>query len=229
MRNIPNSNRRPALVSELASLLLIGLLAATSLGQQPQQDPDVWIDMAPTGALAEFQMPAKPRYVERKFTPIRGRDPITVKLHIAASEDGKTSYIFSYFDLAEQPRGQGDIKNILDGAVRGSLATVMGSLQEVDEEKQGRYPGRLFTYTFRQVDREDREHDFVVISRILLIRRRQYQLSGIAELSAREIVDDKITLAPGRQETISKFLNSFNPVKPKPDLPPEPRPGRADK
>ena len=203
------------------------MLAATLLGQQPQQDADEWIDMAPTGALAEFKMPAKPRYVERNFTPIRGRDPIKVKLHIAASEDGKTSFIFSYFDLAELPRGRGDIKKVLDGAVRGSLATVMGSLQEIAEDKQ--YQGRFFTYTFRQVDREDREHDFVVISRIVLIRGRQFQLSGIAELSAREIVDDKITLSPRRQEIISRFLNSFKPVKPEPDLPPEPRPGRADK
>lgn len=181
-------------------------------GEQEAQNGDdaqtaEWIKMAPSGARATFEVPTRPRYVERSFTPVIGREEITVKLHISRSDDGLSSFVFSYHDMLERPTTAKAIDGALEGAMRGSLATVSGQLIEspIEIKYQGAR-GRQFIYRFEQNDKK-----YVVISRVYLLNERQYQLSVIM---AGEVLEEN---------RASTFLNSFRLVTPEPDLPPEPR------
>lgn len=170
-----------------------------------------WIVIEPTGAFATFEMPKKPRYVERSFAPIKGRAQIKVHLHIATSEDKLSSYIFSYHKMLEPPNTVNAKKKALDGAMRGSVATVNGQLVAEPDEillKDGKHPGRRFMYVYSQ-----NERSFVVLSRIYLVGSRQYQLSTVM----------RGDVWMKREAMASWFVNSFRLVKPESDLPPVPR------
>lgn len=168
-----------------------------------------WKTLRPTGARAEFMMPVKPRYVERKFQPVKGRDPIVVKLHLGKTENGRSLYIFSYHDMFQRPRSEKAIDNTLEGAVRGSLTTVNGVLTSEGVTKikyLDKFPGRQFAYTYQQ-----NGNDYVALSRIYLVRDRQYQLTTLMHESA---ISELLA---------GKFVNSFKLYTPEPDLPPVPR------
>lgn len=170
-----------------------------------------WIVIEPTGALATFEMPKKPRYVERSFAPVKGRPPIKVHLHIATSKDKQSSYIFSYHKMLAPPKTVDAKRKTLDGAMLGSVTTVDGQLVTKPDEivlQDGKHPGRRFLYMYEQNDRS-----FVVLSRVYLVGSRQYQLSTVVR-------GDVWT---AREAMAAKFVNSFQLVKPESDLPPVPR------
>jgi hypothetical protein len=184
---------------------------AETAGQKQATPVDLteleWVTMTPSAARAKFEMPTKPRYVERKFTPVQGIAPIKVKLYLSSPDKGLSSFIFSYHDLHDRPRGKQGIRNTLEGAVRGSIANVTGQiLSETQEIKFKNAPGRQFVYGFQQTDGKK----FVVISRVYLRNRRLYQLSAVAESTVFE------------EATAGLFLNSFDFVRPRSDLPPIP-------
>lgn len=149
----------------------------------------------------------RPRYVERSFKPVIGREAIKVKLHIARSENGLRSFVFSYHDMLETPSDQQSINGALEGAMRGSLATVNGQLLALPDEViyQGAH-ARQFRYEFEQGEKK-----YEVVSRVFLVKQRQYQLSVI-------MAKEDWSLAEAQY-----FLDSFRIVVPEPDLPPEPR------
>ncbi|MEL7498001.1 MAG: hypothetical protein AAFN77_10350 [Planctomycetota bacterium] len=187
----------------------------SSAAQQALEELE-WVAMEPSGALAKFEMPVKPRYVERSFTPVKGRDPIKVRLHIATTNGGKASYIFSYHDLEERPKDSKAIAATLEGAMRGSLMTVSGKLlSEPQEIQYAGAPGRQFVYGYEQrirnKDGDALTEQFFVIARVFLVRRRQYQLSVLMDSDVYE------------ENLAGKYLNSFKLIKPEPDLPPVPR------
>ena len=64
-----------------------------------------WFKLNPTGSRAKFEMPAKPRFVERTFTPVKGKPPIKVRLFIASTSSGKVNFTFNYNDMSEAPHG----------------------------------------------------------------------------------------------------------------------------
>lgn len=168
-----------------------------------------WVKMNPTGSRAVFEMPVTPRFVERTFTPVRGKAPIKVRMHIAATKNGEYSFVFNYSDLHERPRGRGGVDKTLEGAVQASIVNVNGQMAgEVEAIKlpKQNVPGRQYVFVFRDKNQEE----YAVISRIFLKGRRQYQLSAVGK---REGFDAKVA---------SRFLNSFNAVRPKPDMPPVP-------
>ena len=178
---------------------------------QETQDPDVmrveWTEFNPTGSRAKFQMPAKPRFVERTFTPVKGRPPIKVRLYIATTSEGLVNFTVNYHDLSDPPRARDGVDNTLEGVIRGSLANVSGQLLSKTEITLNGSRGRQFAYGF--VDNKDRE--YIALSRTFLRGRRLYQLSAV--------MDERVF-----DETIAaRFLNSFKIVKAKSDLPPVPK------
>ena len=167
-----------------------------------------WLKLNPTGSRAKFEMPAKPRFVERTFTPVKGQPPIKVRLYIANTTEGLANFTFNYNDMAEAPRRGPGITNTLEGVIRGSLANVSGQLLNKTEIKLKGVDGRQFAYGF--VDNKDNQ--YIALSRTFVKGRRLYQLSAV--------MDKRVF-----NETVAaRFLNSFQIVRAKSDLPPVPKP-----
>ena len=152
-------------------------------------------------------MPAKPRFVERTFTPVKGRPPIKVRLYITTVAEGLMNFTVNYNDLSEAPRGGKRIADTLEGVIRGSLINVSGKLLSKTEIVLKGVTGRQFAYGF--VDSKDRQ--YIALSRTFLKGRRLYQLSAVMDERA-------------FNETVAaRFLNSFEIVRAKSDLPPIPK------
>ena len=178
---------------------------------EKEDDSDVmrveWLKLNPTGSRAKFEMPAKPRFVERTFTPVKGQPPIKVRLYIATTSEGLANFTFSYNDMSEAPRGRIGVTNTLDGVIRGSLANVSGQLLSKTEIALKGVKGRQFAYGF--VDNKDNQ--YITLSRAFIKGQRLYQLSAV--------MDERVF-----NETVAaRFLNSFQIVKAKSDLPPVPK------
>ncbi len=190
---------------------------ATAESAIPQDNgtPDPWVQMTPTGARASFEMPRKPRYVEKSFTPIPGKPPIKVRLHLATAADGNITYVFSYHDLHAKPIDEKTANDALFWSVRGSYANVFGQLvnpqdlgweENPQQIKQEGIVGRQFVCRFVQ-----NEIPFILTGRVFLVEERLYQLNCIM---AEEIYDAKLA---------AKFFGSFKLLAPEIDLPPRPR------
>lgn len=180
--------------------------SATKQDSTDEKPADQWVAMDPTGARASFEMPERPRYVERQFTPVEGQPPIKVRLHIATVYDGKATFVFGYHDLHEQPKNKTEIRSTLDGAVRGSVLNVAGRLGgKVEELNKG--TARQFGYSY--ADKRSGTQ-YGAVTRVFLVGRRLYQATCSMELA---IFDENIC---------GKYLNSVRPRKIESDLPPKP-------
>ena len=221
----------------LLAIFVAAILTPTSVAGPFQQEPkqtksesgksgeikqeEQWRTIKPTGAFATFEMPKKPRYVERPFTPVKGQEPIKVRLHISVVDEGRISYMFSYHDLPREPKSAKMIRSTLDGAMVGSIANVGGRM--VDKPKELFYrgrSGRQFMYQFWQEIKQrvgdkmvTKEQEFIVYSVVYLAKRRQYQLSVVMR---GDVYDQN-------RDNTSRFVNSFRVVEPESDLPPLPR------
>ena len=204
--------------------MLVGLMvcfaASPSLALQAETQNPVaeaddlmlqqWVKLNPTGSRAKFEMPVKPRFVERTFTPLPGKPPIKTRMHIGTLSSGSYSFVFNYNDLHERPRGKSGVDRTLDVALQNSVVSVSGQLvNEIEKIKLPKQsvPGRQFAFIFQDKNKKD----YVVISRVFLKGRRLYQISAVGE---RKGYDEAVA---------SRFLNSFDAVRPKSDLPPVPK------
>lgn len=206
----------------IATCTLAWLPQTASALQKPmaeppvKQDPDdidvmrvAWVKLNPTGSRAEFEMPAKPRYVERTFTPVKGRPPIKVRLYIATASEGLDNFTVNYNDLNQAPRGTKGIADTLEGVIRGSLANVSGKLLSKTDIKLKGTNGRQFAYGF--ADKKDNQ--YIALSRAFLKGRRLYQLTAVMDVTKREFPE----------LVAARFLNSFKFMRARPDLPPVPK------
>ena len=166
-----------------------------------------WLKLNPTGSRAKFEMPAKPRFVERTFTPVKGRPPIKVRLYLTTASEGMVNFTVNYNDMSEPPRGKKGLDNALDGVIRGSLANVSGKLFSKTEISLKGVKGRQFAYGFA----DSKDNQYIALSRAFIKGRRLYQLSAV--------MDERVF-----NETVAgRFLNSFEIVRAKSDLPPIPK------
>lgn len=181
--------------------------------QQPAAQPKTkpqegeWRVISPSDAMATFRMPKKPRYIERTFTPVANKPPIKVHLHIATVNDGKATYIFGYNDLHEAPADARTLDRALEGAVRGSVVNVQGKLlSEVTKIRFKNSMGRQFNYRYFQS-----EKPYVVLSRVFIVGKRQYQISAVSLESEHN------------EALAAEYLNSFKLLTVENDEPPVPR------
>ena len=186
--------------------------------KQADDESDVmrmaWSELNPTGSRAKFKMPAKPRFVERTFTPVKGQPPIKVRLYIGTTANGSVSFTVNYNDMSDPPRGAKAIANTLEGVMRVSVANVAGQLlnkRETEAKRSLGLPvGRQFAFAFT----DNKDNQYVALSRAFIKGRRLYQLTVLME-----VTDEQ----PFNEEVAARFLNSFQIVKPKSDMPPVPK------
>ena len=160
-----------------------------------------WIKHAADNSNAEIMMPAKPRLSERTFRPVADEPFIQVKTWLCTADNGQIVFTMSYHDLHQQPETLNQINKTLDGAVKGTVAQVVGNtVDDVEEVKVRTYPGRKFTYEFtvgQQALKSDAE--------VYLIGKRQYMLCTIFKPTN---YDPKLS---------QKFFETFNPFDPEDD------------
>jgi len=160
-----------------------------------------WIKHAANSSNAEIMMPAPPRLSERTFRPVADEPFIDVKTWLCTANQGQVLFRMSYHDLPEEPENLREIKRILDGAVRGAVAQMVGNtVGAVDEVKVRTYPGRKFTYEFKsgeQALKSDAE--------VYLIGKRQYMISTIFKPTNYQ------------PELSKRFFETFNPFDPQED------------
>ncbi len=118
--------------------------------------------------------------------------------------------VFSYHDEHQQPRNRQNIKEYLDGAIKGGVARVLGKFEDQTEIMIGNYRGREFTYTCTQNDQ-----NLKIRSRVIIVGKRVYQMNYIAKL---ENFDEQFA---------KQMFDSFQLENIPQDLPPLPCPGRA--
>ena len=135
--------------------------------------PDTWFDVQPESAGAVFKMPSEPREVEREFT-MPGGQVRKVSMFLSAFHDEQTSIVLSYHDLNEEPRNNNRAQTVLDGAVRGAVANVLGNLESHTPIRIGRHHARDFVYTA-----EIQEQPIKIASRVILAGKRVYSMAVV--------------------------------------------------
>ena len=201
--------KHPTLLVAIAAGFLTITLTCATLQASPQTDAQPashvaetsdgqWLKHAADGSNAEIMMPAKPRLSERTFRPVANEPFINVKTWLCTADGGQVVFTMSYHDLHKQPETQKQIKKVLDGAVKGTVAQVVGSSSDIVENVKVRiYPGRKFTYEFT-VNGQELKSD----AEVYLIGKRQYMLSTIFKQ------------AKYNPELSQKFFETFNPFDP---------------
>ena len=173
----------------------------TDAAASAETTSEEWAKQSPEGSNAEFRMPAEPRELERSFKPVADRPQIAVKINLCSMYGGEIVFVFSYHDLHDLPESRSKVKEILDGAVKGSVARVIGQLNDDENVSLREYPGRKISYEFTQ-----NGQPLISDSEIFLIGKRLYVLNTIFKDSN---YDPKLS---------QKFFESFNPFNPEETL-----------
>lgn len=192
-----------------ATCFLTAALTSGTLLASPQSAPKQashvaettegqWLKHAAEGSNAEIMMPAKPRMSERTFRPVADEPFIKVTTGLCTANKGQVLFKLSYHDLYQQPTTRKQIKNVLDGAVKGAVAQVIGNMSDtVEDVKVRTYPGRKFSYEFVLG-----EQKFKSDTEVYLIGKRQYMLNTI------------FAMPHYKPELSQKFFATFNPFDP---------------
>ena len=186
------------LVAIAAIFIALGNFQLSSaVAQETPAADDGWTKQAPEGSNAEFEMPKKPRLSERKFRPVANQPFINVKTYLCTADAGQIVFTMSYHDLHQRPTSWPDIKKTLEGAVRGTIALVVGVMNDDQDTKIRTYPGRKFTYSFL-LNGQQLKSD----AEVYLIGNRQYMLSVIFKQAK---YDPALS---------AKYFATFNPFDP---------------
>jgi hypothetical protein len=164
------------------------------------KDADGWFLVTPEGAGASFAMPVSPRPSDRQMVPVEGI-PIHVRM-MAAVDDQQVNYVFAWHDQ-EEPQDLTDVKNTLDGAVKGALGSTLGQLEKADALNFNGLHGCDFRIRFTYKDQPMR-----VAGRVILAGPRIYQLTCVIP----EQVD--------AEAAIARFAGSFVHLPEPPGEPP---------
>ncbi len=201
--------KHPALIAIATALFWTVAPASGTLLASPQSDAKPasndaqttdgpWIKHAADGSNAEIMMPAKPRLSERTFRPVASEPFIKVKTWLCSANGKQIMFTMSYHDLHQQPTTRKKIDKTLDGAVRGTVAQVVGNISgAVENVKVRTYPGRKFSYEFQLGDQALKSD-----AEVYLIGKRQYMLSTIFKSTNYQ------------PELSKKYFETFNPFDP---------------
>lgn len=155
--------------------------AEGAAGESAQDDPGVrqwpqneegWFIITPEGSGAEFIMPLSPRETEQKMVPVPGTT-IHVRM-MAAVDDRQANFVFAWHDQKEPKTGE-EVKNTLDGAVKGALGMTFGELEKAIPLNIGGLPGCEYRIRFHH-----REQPMRILGRVFLFGTRVYQLTYVA-------------------------------------------------
>ena len=149
---------------------------------------DGWVLVTGASANANFQLPVEPKFKTVEFSPIQGRPPITHHMYKSVISP-KQTVIFSWHDLHEAPVGRKQIKDTLEGTIKGNVALLLGRMNgEVKEIKVGGYPAREFNFEASVKIEEDKEQVFRATCQAVLAGKRLYQMHVVTEAGSEDPV-----------------------------------------
>ena len=197
-----------------AALALQMPMAKEPAKKEVDDDPDLmrveWLKLNPTGSRAMFEMPTKPRFVERTLTPVKGKPPIKVRMYIAAALENTVTFTVNYNDMSKAPRGGKGVENTLEGVVRGSVTNVSGQLFSKTKIALKGMQGRQFAYGFTDTNGQQ----YIALSRAFIRGKRLFQLTAVEAVTDPQLYNEEVA---------GRFLNSFQIARAKSDLPPVPK------
>jgi hypothetical protein len=165
------------------SFKLVGDLRASI--QQP-----TWTEFSLEEGGFSVLMPTKPLQ-----QTLPAAESVNVHIYLSLGANG-TGYLASYADLQDAPADQAQTIKALDDARNGQLKTSKGKLlRETTITIEG-YPGRELKIEIATGE---------MITRILVVKQRLYQLLGI--------VPESIVGSEGSAQDVAKFLSSFKLTK----------------
>ncbi len=162
-----------------------------------------WVNVAPEKSGASVSMPAHPRKVTNRFNVVEGQPDVVLHQHITSSNNGQKVFVFNYNDLHADMSNPDTKKKALEGAVRGSVARVSGSLISQNQKRLSQKwvkpeNGVEFVYVFSQrIGREANGIKRVLKSHsvVYIFGQRMYELTIIQTLKdydealARKFID----------------------------------------
>lgn len=184
-----------------------GLGQETDNGSAPQATdilPDEWMMIEIPEVGLSLSMPTTPKKSERTISPTANQTT-TVHLQIC-NVSPTTSLVFAYNQLGSRPTTIPEIKDVLDGGVKGAVARTLGNLVSVKSAAVNGKPGREFVFECIQGDQTN-PVELKVASRIVLIEDTLYQLTYIARAEdfsdkvARKFLDSVRYAAPPEKNT----------------------------
>lgn len=170
-----------------------------SAAESDQSDASdaLWQKVSPKGCNAELMMPGEPKVRVNRFRPVFDEPFINVKTCVVPYDGGQTVFVFSWHDLHAEPTSKKQQREVLDGAVRGTVGLVVGVKESDESMTLRKYPGRKFTYSFLL-----KEQQLKSDAEVILIGRRQYLLATIFKEQKYD------------PELSEKYFQSFNPFDP---------------
>ncbi len=140
------------------------------------EQSDGWFTISDDVSNAEFRLPGKPKYIERTFNPIAGRNAIVNHRYVVYL-NGVSSFEYSWKDLHEVPATPKELNDALDGCVKGAVVNVIGQLDRMDKIRPGKVPGREFDFSFSLADPKTKTSTmYSGRSRVFIKGNRRYQL-----------------------------------------------------
>ncbi len=192
---------------------------------EKKQD-DAWATVAPEGTGISLRMPKEPKVSKRNISPVADKTT-TVHLHIC-NLSPSNSFVFAYNKLTDEPSTPQQIKETLDGAVKGAVARTLGDIIAMSNIKINGMPGREFTFKCIQGEKET-VFKLKVMARAILVADTMYQLTYVAaedefsDEDARKFLDSVAYTAPpatdSNDESESKPTDIETPAAEKDKIP----------
>ena len=175
------------------------------------QSEDGWYVVTPEGGNASFSVSTVPRSSKRDMVTV-DELPITVHLNVAVDQN-RANMVFAWHEQG-YPKGVGDIKSTLNGALVGALGMTLGEEISRGEVQVDQNPGLDFQIRFIFKD-----ETMKMASRVILNQNRVFQLTYVApeavfsEADHKKFVESFKYLPPPKEPTTPK-PESGQPVKP---------------
>ncbi len=168
--------------------------AATSVTKEStakiEQQSDGWFTVSDDKSLVDVRLPSKPTYKEISWSPIAGRKPLVNHLYKSLAKNGQIAVDYSWWDMHQAPANNKELKDALEGAVKGSVVNVFGELTRMDKVKSGDAEGREFDFKFTMNLPDGKTPMMSGRSRVFIKGNRRYQVTVIS-YAGKE--DDDIT------------------------------------
>lgn len=183
----PSDNKNaeaPAESEPVAKKEVEDVKTGISIAGQPNADitqqSDGWYTISDRDSNSVIRLPGKPKYKQVSFSPIEGRGALTNHLYTVIV-NGQSSVTYSWYDMHEAPKTGAQLKETLDGAVRGSVVNVLGRVDRMEGIKSGKIPGREFDFTFTVTPpKTKKELVYSGRSRVFVSGKRRYQIDVLS-------------------------------------------------
>lgn len=141
---------------------------------------DGWYSVSDDESMVDVRLPGKPTYKELSWSPIAGRGQLVNHIYTSLAKKGQISVDYSWWDMHEAPAKGKELKDALEGAVKGSVVNVFGELTRMDKVTVNKVQGREFDFRFTMNLPNGKTPMMSGRSRVFIKGKRRYQVTVIS-------------------------------------------------